>query len=62
MLALKGREDQIRKSELGEVSNKLRRLARELNTLSKARPDYSERMHCAHKELKAMARQLRGVN
>ena len=61
-LAFSAHDDQDGKSELAKISEELRSLARVVGGLSEEQPDFSERMLDAQKELKAIARRLRGIN
>jgi hypothetical protein len=62
LLAFSAHDDQGGKSELGEIGEELRALARVVGGLSEEQPDFSEHMRDAQKELKAIACRLRGIN
>jgi hypothetical protein len=55
-------DDQANKAQLEDISDGLRRLAREVSSLSETQPDFSERMRDAYRELMAIVYRLRGIN
>ena len=52
-------DDQVRKLEFAEISERLRGLARDVSSLSETQPDFSEHMRDTHKELKSIIYRLR---
>ena len=55
-------DNQARKLDLAEISERLRGLAHEVSSLSQRRPDLSKRIEGIQQELKCIGGLLRGIN
>ena len=53
---------QTREPDFAEISQKLRRLGRDMRSLSDKQPDFSKRLESLRNELESVARQLRRAN
>jgi chromosome segregation ATPase len=53
---------QTREPDFGELSQKLRRLGRDMKSLSDTQPDFSKRLESLRNELDSVASQLRRAN
>ena len=49
------------KEDLADISDRLRRLAREVKSLSQTQPDFRIRVESIRRDLKAIGRLLRGT-